>query len=159
MAVATKKQKGTPTWVARSVSGNMGTKTCGLPLQFSFEPHLHDLPLPKLKIGFHSVLRWNQQGEPATSFVITFIDLFAKVQYYTRQDVMNYKTDMSGIRNSQNSRNCLHLTGACTALPHHDLHSTTLCAEFHQMPTLYNSSKVIGPLDKPHTHTQNNKRT
>ena len=38
MAVATKKPE-FPKWVAR-VSGNMGTKTCGVPLRsFNFEPH------------------------------------------------------------------------------------------------------------------------
>ena len=33
------QKTGIPKWVARSVSGNMGTKTCGLPLRsFNFEP-------------------------------------------------------------------------------------------------------------------------
>ena len=34
------QKAGSPKWVARSVSGNMGTKTCGLPLLVNFEPHL-----------------------------------------------------------------------------------------------------------------------
>ena len=32
------QETGIPKWVARSVSGDMGTKTCGLPLLVNFEP-------------------------------------------------------------------------------------------------------------------------
>ena len=53
-----KKPKGIPTWVARSVSGNMGTKTCSLTPLFHFEP------LPYVQIVVTSTLNMQNGRNP-----------------------------------------------------------------------------------------------